>query len=254
MLIKDQSAINSMRKGGKILAEILKQTSSRIREGMTTMEIDIIVNRLCFKHNVIPAFKGYMPLGSKEGYPASVCISVNEEIVHGLPSKRKLYRGDIVSLDFGVLYEGYITDAALTIAVGEITEEDEELINTTKLALYKAIDVVREGVRVGDISWTIQNCVSKKGFNVFKSLAGHGVGKELHEEPTIPNFGLKGTGDILKEGMTLAIEVMATRGKGELKTAPDGWTLKTSDNERAAQFEHTILVTKEGFEILTESE
>lgn len=242
-----------MREGGKILASILIEAASRVSVGLPTSEIEKSANRLCLKYKVRPAFLGYRTSGSKNAFPASICISVNDEIVHGLPGERVLKNGDIVSLDLGILYKGYITDAALTVSIGEIKEEDKRLIKVTQDSLSKGIGKIKSGARVGDISRAIQEHVEGRGLNVFKSLAGHGVGKELHEEPTIPNFGIAGTGDILKEGMTLAVEVMATSGKGELKIADDGWTMKTTDGKKAAQFEHTVLVARDGFEILTQS-
>ena len=242
-----------MREGGKILASILKEADFQIREGLSTSEIEKSVNRLCLKYKVKPAFLGYRPAGSKEAFPSSVCVSVNDEIVHGIPGPRRICDGDVVSIDLGIIFGGYITDAAVTVAVGNVSKEDKKLIEVTKMALGKGIGAVKSGARVGDIASAIQEAVEENGFNIFKSIAGHGVGKELHEEPTIPNFGLSGTGEVLKEGMTLAIEVMAAGGKGEIRIAEDGWTMKTIDGKKAAQFEHTVLVAKEGFEILTKN-
>jgi len=250
--IKSEEEIEKMRKGGKILAQILENALSKIEIGITTREIDNMVGRLCLKYGVRPAFKGYKPNGARRAYPANLCISVNDEIVHGIPGEREIENGDIVTLDFGVLFRGYITDAARSMVAGEATEQSIKLVEIAKTATLNGIDSVKEGSRVGDISSAIQRQVEDNGYNVFKSLAGHGVGRDLHEDPLIPNFGMKNTGDVLKSGMTLAIETMVVIGKGDITVAKDGWTLKTADGSMASQFEHTILVTKDSFEILTE--
>lgn len=249
-LIKSESEISDMRVGGEILAKILKETSKNIQAGVTTIEIENGINRLCLKYGVKPAFKGYQPAGSK-AYGFSSCISINEEVVHGLPSSREVSEGDVVTIDMGVLYNGYITDSAITVAVGEVSDQNKKLLKITEGAMFAGIDKVKDGARVGDISFAIQEYTERNGFNVFKSLAGHGVGKQLHEEPTIPNFGNKGTGLVLKAGMTLAIETMVTSGNGELNLKNDGWTLESADGKNAAQFEHTVLVTKDGCDVLT---
>lgn len=249
-LVKNESAIADMRVGGEILAKILKEISKNILPGIKTIDIENNINRLCLKYGVKPAFKGYKPAGSKS-YDFSSCISVNEEVVHGRPSSKEVSAGDIVTVDMGVICNGYITDSAVTVPVGEIAENDKKLLKITEDAMYAGIDKVKEGARVGDISSAIQEYTEKNGFNVFKSLAGHGVGEELHEEPTIPNFGSKNMGMVLKAGMTLAIETMITSGSGELNLKDDGWTLVSADGKNAAQFEHTVLVTKDGYDILT---
>lgn len=249
-LIKNESSIEDMRKGGEILAKILDKTSKNIQAGITTIEIENGINRLCLKYGVKPAFKGYQPAGSK-AYGFSSCISVNEEVVHGLPSSREISEGDVVTVDMGVLYNGYITDSAITVAVGEISDQNKKLLKVTEGAMFAGIDEVKDGARVGDISCAIQEYTERNGFNVFKSLAGHGVGKQLHEEPTIPNFGSKNTGMVLRAGMTLAIETMVTSGDGELNLKNDDWTLESADGKNAAQFEHTVLVTRGGYDILT---
>lgn len=247
--IKNSREIELMEKSGSILAEGLNLLKENIKPGITTLELDSIFSRFCFKKSVKAAFKDYK--SDLRGYPYSICISINEEVVHGIPSQRKIKEGDIVTIDAGVDKDGLITDAAFTFAVGKINVEAEKLINVTREALFNAIKIVKEGARVGDISFEIYNHVKNNGLEVFKSLAGHGVGHNLHEEPIIQNFGEKGKGPELKKGMTLAIEVMATLGNGEFLQSKDGWTLKSVDDALAAQFEHTVLVLKNGFKILT---
>lgn len=252
MIIKGEKAIIAMREGGKILAQILEKLSENTVAGKKTEELEDLATKLSQKYGVIPAFKNYKPSGSFEAYPFGLCISINEEVVHGLPGERLIKEGDIVSLDFGILHKGFITDSAVTVAVGEITEEARKLMKVTKKSLFLGIKEVVAGARIGDISFAIQKGVESEGLNVFKSLAGHGVGETLHEDPTIPNYGRQNTGPKLEEGMTLAIEVMVTTGAGELEVEEDNWTLVSADGKLAAQFEHTVLVTKNGYEILTQ--
>lgn len=250
-LIKTEAEIREMEKGGKILAEGLELLKEKLVEGIETRELDQIFNRFCFSKNAAPAFLGYRPTIGDKPFPASICVSINEDVVHGIPTGRKLKAGDVVKIDAGVKYNGLITDAAFTKIIAGGTEEAQKLIKVTEAALFKAIDQVKEGARIGDISSEMETTVLKNNFNVFKSLAGHGVGRGLHEDPLIPTFGQKGKGAILKAGMTLAIEAMVTVGNGDLATKEDGWTMASADGKLTAQFEHTVLVTKEGYKILT---
>lgn len=249
--IKNESDIKKMEIGGKILAEALSVLEKSLKPGMKTIELDNLFNRFIFKNKAKPAFKNYEAGERGNGFPASICVSINEDVVHGIPGDRVINEGDIVTIDAGVTYEGLITDAAITVPIGEISEEAKRLLQATKEALNKSIKEVKEGARVGDISSVIYENVKKHGFNIFPSLAGHGVGKTLHEDPYIPNVGKKGKGERLEEGMTLAIEVMTSTGSGDLVIHEDGWTLSSADNSLTAQFEHTVLVTKNGYKILT---
>jgi methionyl aminopeptidase len=202
------------------------------------------------KRNAKPAFKNFKPFGGRK-YPFALCVSINEEVVHGLPSNRKLKNGDIVGLDFGVYYKGYYTDMAKTVGVGEISKQDENLINVTRKSLEEAISFTHAGIRLGDLGQEIQKNVEENKYEVIRDCVGHGVGKNIHEEPSIPNYGQAGTGPVLKEGMTLAIEPMASAGTYEVITKDDGWTIVTADGSRSAHFEHTIAVTNNGSAILT---
>lgn len=243
--VKTVNEIKLMRQSGKILYDILNILSDKVEPGITTKKLDEIAASELKKRSAKAAFLGY------EGFPASICISVNEEIVHGIPSDRQLNDGDIVGLDFGVDYHGMITDSAITLAVGEISKEQKRLLEYTQRALYSAIDVIKDGVRVGDIGAAADKQLREGGLKVIKTLCGHGVGHRVHEDPAIPNYGYSGTGETLKAGMTIAIEPIASLGTHETYLAGDGWTYITSDNSMSAQFEHTILITQDGAEILT---
>lgn len=243
--IKTKEEVEIMREGGRLLALILSEAKEYTKAEMTTKEVDKYVGRLCLKHNVVPAFKGYLD------FPANICISLNNEVVHGLPSDRKINNGDIVSLDFGVLYKGFNTDAAITFGMGEIDEVKKKLIVVAEKSFHKGIKVIREGVHLGDVSHEIQKYIEDSGFSVIRCLAGHGIGKNIHESPTIPNFGKKGTGPVLKKGMVLAIEPMVAEKGFELEIAPDGWTYRTVDGGLTSHFEHDVVVTQKGWEILT---
>lgn len=236
-----------MAQGGKILARVLKKVEHAVRVGITTQELDKLAKELVLRLGAKPSFKGY------KGYPAGLCTSVNEEVVHGIPSIRKLKSGDIVGLDLGVLYKGYYTDSAVTVPVGKVSPEVLRLIEVTKKALEVGIEKVRVGNHIGDISAAIQQYVEKEGFNVVRDLVGHGVGKYVHEEPQIPNYDKPGTGEELKVGMTLALEPMVVMGSWQTEQAQDGWTFITKDKSFAAHFEHTVVVTKKAPRILTEA-
>lgn len=229
-----------------MVATVLEELKTYIKEGLTTKQIEQFIESLIFKMGGIPAFKGY------RGYPASACISINEQVVHGIPSEKVFVKeGDIVSVDVGVLYENFYGDAAYTYPVGKITEEAKKLLEITEEALYKGIAEARIGNRIGDISNAIQRHVESHGFSVVRAFVGHGIGRSLHEEPQIPNFGTKGTGPKLKKGMTLAIEPMVNAGTHEVKILSDGWTAVTKDGCLSAHFEHTIAITENEPEILT---
>lgn len=234
-----------MAQGGKILAKVLKKVAKYVRVNITTQELDKLAKELVFRYGGKPSFEGY------EGYPAGLCTSVNEEIVHGIPGKRKLKSGDVIGLDLGVLYKGYYTDAAITVPVGKVSSGVLKLIKVTKKALEKGIGEVRVGNHIGDISAAIGEYVEKEGFNVVRNLVGHGVGKNVHEEPQISNNGKPGTGPELKMGMTLALEPMVNMGGYQTRQKDDGWTFVTQDKSYSAHFEHTVAVTKKGPRILT---
>ena len=243
--LKTKQEIAIMRAGGKITARVLNKLKKEIKPGITTAKLDQTAEKLIAKSGAKPAFKGF------RGYPASTCISVNDELVHTIPTAKEIQSGDIVGLDLGIFYQGYYTDAAITVGVGKISPKAKKLIQVTKESLEGAIGAVKPGIHLGDIQALIQEKIESAGFGVIRDLSGHGVGKNLQEEPSIPNFGKKGTGPILKEGMTLAIEPMVAAGDWQVKILDDGWTVKTADSSLSAHFEHTIVVTKDGAEILT---
>jgi methionyl aminopeptidase len=244
--IKNSREIEIMREGGKILAAILKDAHEFTGPGVTTEDIDKYVGRLCLKYKVKPAFKNY------QGFPASICTSVNDEIVHGIPSDKKVIKeGDIISLDFGVLYKGFNTDAAITFGVGKINPAKIKLIDVVQKSFFAGAKKIKDGAYLGDYSATTQKYIEDRGFSVVRCLAGHGIGRDIHEEPSIPNFGKKKTGVILEEGMTLALEPMICEKGFKLVIAPDKWTYKSVDGGLTSHFEHTIAVTRKGYEILT---
>ena len=245
IIIKSPQEIAIMREGGKILAKILKKVEKEAKPGVTTKELDEYAEKLALKYGSRPSFKGY------NNYPSALCVSVNEEVVHGIPSGRKLKEGDIVGLDMGIYYKGLCTDSAVTVGIGKISSKAERLIKVTEQALKYGIDVVKPEAHIGDIGFAIQSYVESQGFSVVRDLVGHGVGKNVHEAPQIPHFGRKGSGLKLKEGMTIAIEPMVNAGKYYVHQAKDGWTFVTSDGSLSAHFEHTMAVTKNGCEILT---
>lgn len=245
IFLRQPEEIDKLRASNVIVADILEEIKSQVRSGVTTLELDRIAEELCIKRGAKPAFKGY------RGYPFSLCISVNSEVVHGLPSQRTLMAGDVVSLDYGVLYKGYYGDAAITVAIGQISEEAEKLIKVTEESLYLGIDQARVGNRLGDISATVQGHVEKAGFSVVRDFVGHGIGRSLHEEPQIPNFGKRGRGVALKAGMVLAIEPMVNAGSYQVEVLQDGWTVLTADGKLSAHFEHSVAITDNGPEILS---
>jgi methionyl aminopeptidase len=243
--VKTQSEIEDMRKSGSILATVLDEVEKYLKPGVTTEELNTVAAKKLKKLGGLPAFLGYY------GFPAVICISVNDEVVHGIPGKRIIKNGDIVSLDFGVNFNGMITDAARTVLVGAANKAKMQLIAGTLESLDAGISAVKAGARIGDISSSIQSVLDEYGYGIVRDLVGHGVGHELHEDPNIPNYGKASTGPELESGMTIAIEPMATLGSYKVYTADDGWTILTRDGSMAAHFEDTILVTDDGFEILT---
>ena len=243
--IKSIEEIKSMREGGKILAEVLATLKEKAEDGISTKELDIIAHSICRKYKVSPSFFGY------GGFPGAICASVNEEIVHGIPSDRRLKNGDILSIDFGVFHKGLHTDACITFPIGEVSKDTLKLIEASKKALKKAISILRDGVHLGNVSFAIQETVEGEGFFVVRNLTGHGIGTELHENPQILNYGKKETGPILKSGMTLAIEPIITKNRVDNYTLSDEWTIVSADSCLSSHAEHTVLITKNGAEILT---
>lgn len=237
--IKSKKEIEIMREAGKILAETHEILKEAITPGISTLELDKIAEDNIRKYGAIPSFKGY------GGFPSSICASVNEAVVHGIPNSKPLKEGDIVSIDIGTYYKGYHSDAAKTHAVGVITEEDRRLIEVTKQSFYEGIKFAREGYRLSDISHAIQAHVEQYGYSVVRDLVGHGIGTNLHEDPQIPNYGLPNKGPRLQAGMVLAIEPMINIGTYKVKTLSDDWTVVTLDGKKSAHYEHTIAVTKD---------
>lgn len=247
--VKSAAEIKAMRTGGRMLASVLDVLEKSLEVGMSTKQLADIAAKELKALGGKPAFLGY------EGFPDVLCVSINDEVVHGIPKPTRLIKeGDLVGLDFGVLHQGLITDGARSLLAGSsATSADKQLVSATRQALNKAIDAVKDGVRVGDIAAVVQRELEKHGLGIVRDLVGHGVGDQLHEGPNIPNYGSSATGPILKAGMTVAIEPMATLGDFHVFTANDGWTVCTRDGSRAAHFEHTVLVTAGGAEILTAS-
>ncbi len=246
--IKSEREIELMKIAGKINYDTHKLLASKIRPGITTKELNDIADDYIRSQGGIPSFKGY------EGYPASICTSVNEEVVHGIPSNRKLKNGDIISIDIGVIYKGYHSDSAWTHPVGTISDKKAYLLEHTKKSLYEGIKEVKAGTRLHNIGAKIEEYALKHHLGVVKELVGHGVGQNLHEDPDVPNYGKYDTGLVLKAGMTIAIEPMLNLGTEKIYLLDDDWTIITRDNKPSAHFEHTVLVTEDGYEILTGEE
>ncbi len=249
--LKSAREIEVMRRANVIVAEILQELKKKVAPGVTTLELDALAEELTYKKKAQPAFKGYTMGGSVKAYPGTLCTSINEEIVHGIPSNRPLRAGDVVGLDFGVVYDGFYGDAAVTVGVGEVSEEARRLMRVTEEALYKGIEQLREGKRLGDLSSAVQTTVESAGFSVVRAFVGHGIGKKLHEEPPVPNYGEPDRGVRLREGMVLAIEPMVNAGGCEVEIREDGWTAVTKDRSLAAHFEHSVAITKNGPYILS---
>ncbi|MGB9791927.1 MAG: type I methionyl aminopeptidase [Thermacetogeniaceae bacterium] len=245
IILKSSQEIEYMRQAGRITALALQELSRKIRPGVTTAELNRYAEEFIEKAGAKPAFLGY------HGFPASICTSVNNEVVHGIPGLRRLENGDIISIDMGAIYRGYYGDAAATFPVGEISEEAKRLLEVTEKALYEGISKAVAGNRVGDISAAVQSYVERHGFHVVRDYVGHGIGRNMHEEPQVPNFGKPGVGPRLQPGMVLAIEPMVNVGTHEVVVMPDGWTVVTKDGSLSAHFEHTVLITEGEPEILT---
>jgi methionyl aminopeptidase len=242
---KSATELEAMRQSSRIVAAVLGELEPLIRPGIRTRDLDLYAEKRTRELGAVPAFKGY------RGYPASVCISVNEEIIHGIPSGRILQEGDIVSLDFGVLYEGFYSDSALTAPVGRTSLEAQKLIASAERSFFKGLEQMKAGNRLSDISAAIQQSVEDDGFSVIRQFVGHGIGRALHEEPPVPNFGAPGRGPKIRPGMTLAIEPMIAAGGYEVEILEDGWTAVTRDRRLAAHFEHTVAMTEDGPKILS---
>lgn len=243
--IKSERELEIMRVAGKIVYETHQYLKPFIKEGITTKRLDELAEAFIRSKGAVPSCKGY------HGFPATLCISVNEEVVHGIPGDRILKNGDIVSIDICVCYKGYHGDSAWSYAVGEISDDKKYLLKHTEQALYAGLAQARPGNRIGDISSAIEKYAESYKLGVVKELVGHGVGHELHEEPEVPNYGMKNTGPKLKEGMVIAVEPMLNFGTADIYMLDDGWTIKTDDHKPSAHFEHTIAITKDGYQILT---
>lgn len=250
ILIKTKKEINYIRESCKIVAETLQLVKRYAEEGKTTLELDQIAEDYIRSNNAVPAFKGYSQSGSFD-FPGSICSSIDDEVVHGIPSERVLKNGEILSVDVGVEKNGYFGDAAISIAVGELEMEKKRLMEVTEKSLYLAIEQAVAGKRIGDIGYAIQHYVESAGFSVVRDLCGHGMGKYLHEEPQIPNYGKPSTGPLIKNGMTFAIEPMINLGKYNVHVADDGWTVLTSDGKASCHFEHSVAIVDGKAEILS---
>ena len=245
IIFKSEREIQQLREAGRIVALALRAVRQAVAPGVTTKDLDDVARELITSHGAIPTFKGY------QGYPGNICTSVNEEVVHGIPGHRRLQEGDIVSVDCGATYNGYVGDSAVTIPVGKIDSVSEHLLRITEESLYKGIAAATVGNRLSDISHAVQVHVEAAGLSVVRDYVGHGVGRNMHEDPQIPNYGESGHGPLLKEGMTLAIEPMVNVGTYKVRSLKDGWTVVTADGKRSAHFEHSIAITPNGPLILT---
>jgi methionyl aminopeptidase len=245
IILKSKSEIEKMAVACRIVAEVLQQLVREVRPGLTTLELDALAERSIRSRGGVPAFKGY------RGFPNTLCVSLNEQVVHGIPSKRRLRAGDIIGLDLGAKWEGYYGDAAVTVPIGQISPETENLLITAREALYIGIKEVSPGQHLSNISHAIQHYAEARGYSVVRAFVGHGIGTALHEEPQVPNFGPPSRGPRLKAGMVLAIEPMVNIGDGDVEILDDGWTVVTADGQLSAHFEHTVAITDEGPQILT---
>jgi methionyl aminopeptidase len=245
IVTKTPEQLDKMAAAGSILTRCLHMLASSARPGVTTKELDLAAEKFIRSQDAVPAFKGY------RGFPGSICASPNSMVVHGIPGPYELRRGDLISIDVGVTYEGWVADAAITVPIGKPTPEIEKLITATRESLFAAVEQVRSGNHLGDVSNAVQRRVEADGLSVIRSLVGHGVGREMHEEPQIPNFGEPGKGPLLEEGMALAIEPMVNAGGPEIRMGNDGWAVYSADDSPAAHFEFTVAVTADGPRILT---
>jgi methionyl aminopeptidase len=245
ILLKSEKEIAAIRKSSRIVAQVLADLRHLVEPGITTKDLDAFAEKKAKEMGAIPAFKGY------RGYPASLCTSVNEEIIHGIPSSRKLQEGDILGLDFGVIYDGYFGDAAVTYPVGKVSSEARRLIEAAEKAFFTGFAKIQEGNRISDISHAIQNSVEAQGYSVIRAFVGHGIGISLHEEPQIPNFGPPGRGPKIQKGLVIAIEPMIAAGDWNIEIKDDNWTAMTKDKSLSSHYEHTIALTPKGAEILS---
>ena len=243
--IKSSAEIELMRKANLIVIDTLNMLQDKIRVGMTTKQLDRLAHDYIVKQNAIPSFLGY------SGYPASVCISINEEVVHGIPSERVIKEGDLVSIDCGSIYKGYNGDAARTFLMEGADEEKVQLAEVTKQSFFEGMKVLKAGARLGDLGHAIQSYAESFGYGVVRAMVGHGIGRDMHEDPEVPNYGVAGRGLRLKAGMTIAVEPMINAGTYDVEMLDDGWTIVTKDNRPSAHYENTVLITEDGVEILS---
>lgn len=243
--LKTREQIERMRKAGRVTAGALDAVSRAVRVGVTTLELDAIAEDYIRSHGGIPSFKGY------NGFPGSICASVNEEVVHGIPSNRKLKEGDIIGVDTGVILDGWQGDSARTFTVGKVSDEAKHLIDVTQQSFFQALEVCRQGNRIGDIGHAVQSYAEANGCSVVRDLCGHGIGREMHEDPEVPNFGRQGRGIRLQKGLAIAIEPMLNYGSWSVRTLADGWTIVTADGSLSAHYEHTVVITDGEPEIMT---
>ena len=243
--IKTPREIELLRIAGEITGSTHNYLKPFIKPGITTKELDRLAEDYIRSRGATPSFKGY------DGFPSTICASINEEVVHGIPSNRKLREGDIISIDIGACYKGYHGDSAWTYPVGKISKENEELLKNTEKSLFEGLSAIKAGNRIGDIGYAVQTYAESKGLSVVRELVGHGVGTDVHEDPDVPNYGKQGTGPLLKENMVIAVEPMLNIGSRDIFMLDDDWTIVTADDMPSAHFEHTVLVTKDGYEILT---
>jgi methionyl aminopeptidase len=245
IVFKSDKEIAAIRKSSRIVARVLADLRPMVEPGVMTKDLDAFAEKRAIEMDAVPAFKGY------RDYPSSLCVSINEEIIHGIPSSRKLQEGDIVSLDFGVIYDGFYGDAAVTYPVGKISPEAQRLIEAAEKAFFKGFDQIKDGYRISDISHAIQMSVESEGFSVIRAFVGHGIGISLHEEPQIPNFGVPGRGPKIQKGLVLAIEPMIAAGNWDVEIKDDNWTAVTKDRSLSAHYEHTVAFTQQGADILS---
>ena len=243
--IKSEEEVELLRIAGEITGSTHNYLKPYIKPGITTLELDKLAEEYILSRGATPSFKGY------DGFPGTVCASINNEVVHGIPSGRTLKEGDIITLDIGACWKGYHGDSAWTYAVGEISDKKKYLLEHTEKSLFKGLEVIHDGCHVGDIGYAVSKYANEHGLGVVRELVGHGVGTDVHEEPDVPNYGARGTGPVLKEGMVIAVEPMLNLGSRKVYILEDGWTIITADGKPSAHFEHTVLVTKDGYEILT---
>lgn len=242
---KSKIEIEKMRSAGQIVGQVLQRLSQMVEPGITTRDLDQEAERMIRAAGAYPTFKGY------HGYPASICASVNDEVVHGIPGDRRLKEGDIIGIDCGATLQGYVGDSAVTVGVGKISEEIQKLVDATRGSLYAAIEKCQVGNRLGDVCHAVQAFVEPRGYSVVQNYCGHGIGRAMHEDPQVPNYGEPGKGLVLREGLVLALEPMINLGRHHTKQLKDGWTVVTVDGRPSAHFEHTVAITPEGPQILT---